>query len=201
MTVRIHPTADVSSTAIIGEGTNIWHQAQVGENATLGENCIVGKGVYIDSDVSIGNNVKIQNHVSVYRGVAIEDGVFVGPHVCFINDLRPRAINPDGLLKVADDWTLSRTLIRQGTSLGANSTIRCGITIGKWTMVGAGSVVTRNVPDYGLVWGNPARLYGFVCPCGQRLKKEFQRGERIISKCPDCGDNIQSSIRDWEKIH
>ena len=131
MTVRIHPAADVSSTAKIGEGTNIWHQAQVGENATLGENCIVGKGVYIYSDVSIGNNVKIQNCVSVYRGVTIEDGVFVGPHVGFIDDLRSRAFNPDGSLKVVDDWKLSRTLIRQGTSLGGNSTIRCGITIGK----------------------------------------------------------------------
>ena len=160
MTVRIHSTAEVSDKASIGDGTSIWHQCQIREDAMIGEKCILGRGVYVDAGVSIGNHVKIQNYVSIYHGVTIEDGVFIGPHVCFTNDMRPRAINPDGSLKAADDWVLTLTLVKRGAALGANSTIRCGVTIGEWSMVGAGSVVTRDVPDYGLVVGNPARLYG-----------------------------------------
>src|SRR5512133_3739375 len=148
MSIRIHATAEVSDKASIGDGTSIWHHSQVREGAHLGSNCILGKGVYIDAGVSIGSNVKIQNYVSVYHGVTIEDGVFVGPHVCFTNDLRPRAINPDGSLKAADDWTLTSTRIRRGAALGANSTIVCGHTIGEWAMIGSGSVVTRDLPDY-----------------------------------------------------
>lgn len=189
MSIRVHKTAEVSENADIGEGTSIWNQAQVRENARIGQNCIVGKGVYIDVGAIIGRNVKIQNNVSIYQGVTIEDGVFIGPHVCFTNDLRPRAINPDGSRKSVLDWTVTPTLIRQGAALGANSTIVCGVTIGKWASVGAGSVVTYNIPDYGLVYGNPARLHGFVCPCGGRLE--------IIDSlhcgyCPEC----QSEIRD-----
>ena len=117
----------------------------------------------------IGNRVKVQNYVSIYDGVIIEDGVFVGPHVVFTNDKLPRAVNADGTLKDGDDWTISRTLICEGASLGANATIVCGITIGQWAMVGAGSVVTKDVPDHGLVVGNPARLIGYVCKCGLRM--------------------------------
>ncbi len=169
MPIQIHPTAEVSPQAEVGDGTSIWHQAQVREHVRIGQRCIIGKGVYIDAGVSIGSHVKIQNYVSVFHGVIIEDGVFVGPHVCFTNDLHPRAVNPDGSLKAADDWELSRTLIGKGAALGANSTIVCGVTIGAWAMVGAGSVVTHDIPQYGLVWGNPARLRGFVCRCGERL--------------------------------
>jgi acetyltransferase-like isoleucine patch superfamily enzyme len=200
MPIRIHPTAEVSPTAIIGEGTSIWHHAQVREGVKLGENCILGKGVYIDAGVSIGDNVKIQNYTSVYHGVTIEDGVFVGPHVCFTNDLRPRAINPDGSLKAADDWVLTRTLIRRGSALGANSTIVCGHTVGAWAMIGAGSVVTRDIPDYGLAWGNPARLHGFVCPCGRRLEFASQQGEAILAKCPQCDQTVQIAREDWERV-
>ena len=200
MSIRIHPTADVSDKAIIGDGTSIWHHCQVREGAQLGQNCILGKGVYVDAGVSIGNNVKIQNYVSVYHGVTIEDGVFVGPHVCFTNDLRPRAINPDGSLKAVDDWVLSKTLIRYGVALGANSTIVCGITIGSWAMIGSGSVVARDIPDYGLAWGNPARLHGFVCPCGTRLEKENQEGYMVKTRCPKCDRKINISLKDWEKI-
>jgi acetyltransferase-like isoleucine patch superfamily enzyme len=200
MPIRIHPTAEVSSQAVIGEGTSIWHQAQIREESTIGENCIIGKGVYIDAGVSIGDNVKIQNYVSVYHGVSIESGVFVGPHVCFTNDLRPRAVNPDGTLKAADDWILSRTLIRKGAALGANSTIVCGNTIGAWAMIGSGSVVTRDVPDYGLVWGNPARLHGFVCACGARLIKSSQAGGFILATCPECSATVQISVQDWGNI-
>ena len=199
MGVRIHPTAEVSDKAKIGEGTGIWHQAQVREDVTIGENCIIGKGVYVDAGVSIGNNVKIQNYVSVYHGLTIEDGVFVGPHVCFTNDIRPRAVNPDGSLKAADDWVLSETLIKRGAALGANSTIRCGITIGEWAMIGSGSVVTKDVPAHGLVYGNPAQLHGFVCACGEITEKVTQNEQTVTVKCPKCGRSLEISKQDWEK--
>jgi acetyltransferase-like isoleucine patch superfamily enzyme len=208
--VRIHPTAEVSPEADIGEGTSVWHQAQVREGVRLGHNCIVGKGTYIDSEVQIGDNVKVQNYVSVYHGVTIRDGVFVGPHVCFTNDKQPRAVNPDGSLKAADDWVLSETLVREGAAIGANSTVVCGTTIGRWAMVGAGSVVTRDVPDYGLVWGNPARLLGFVCPCGERLgdvemggqgdKETRGQGEMVALRCQKCGMEVEVTKVDWEQV-
>lgn len=202
--VRIHPTAEVSEQAEVGEGTSIWHQAQVREGARIGRNCILSKGVYVDAGVILGDNVKIQNYVSIYHGVAIEDGVFCGPHCIFTNDKRPRAINPDGKLKAADDWELTRTLVKRGASVGANAVIICGVTIGEWAMIGSGAVVSRDVPDYGLVWGNPARLHGFVCSCGQRLRGEGERGgrgdgENIVLRCLDCGTAIQINRADWEK--
>jgi acetyltransferase-like isoleucine patch superfamily enzyme len=192
MGIRIHPTADVSSQANIGDGTAIWHQAQVREGTQIGRGCIISKGVYIDAGVRVGDCVKIQNYVSVYHGVIIENGVFVGPHVCFTNDLRPRAVNPDVSLKSADDWRLRETLVREGAAIGANATIVCGTTIGRWAMVGAGSVVTRDVPDYGLVWGNPARLCGFVCPCGKSLPKaeEVPAADTVALVCAKCGLHI-----------
>jgi acetyltransferase-like isoleucine patch superfamily enzyme len=199
MGVRIHPTAEVSEKAKIGEGTGIWHQAQVREDVSIGVNCIIGKGVYVDAGVSIGDNVKIQNYVSVYHGVSLEDGVFVGPHVCFTNDMRPRAVNPDGSLKAADDWVLSETLVKRGAALGANSTIRCGITVGEWAMVGSGSVVTKDVPAHGLVYGNPAQLHGFVCACGELMEKDSQTKDSVTAKCPKCGRTVQISMIDWEK--
>jgi UDP-2-acetamido-3-amino-2,3-dideoxy-glucuronate N-acetyltransferase len=165
----VHPTAEVSPQAIIGPGTRIWHQAQVRERASLGANCIVGKGAYIDFDVSIGSNCKIQNGVFVYHGVTLEDGVFLGPGVILTNDRLPRAINPDGTQKSDADWEVGPILIKRGASIGAGATILPAVTVGSFAMVGAGSVVTRNVPDQGLVYGNPAHLSGYVCTCGRRL--------------------------------
>jgi acetyltransferase-like isoleucine patch superfamily enzyme len=162
---------------MIGEGTIVWHQAQIREGARIGSHCIVGKGAYIDCDVTIGENVKIQNYVSVYHGVTIERGVFCGPYSVFTNDKQPRAVNADGTPKSAEDWRVGKTLVREGAAIGANATIVCGVTIGRWAMVGAGSVVTRDVPDYGLVWGNPSRLHGFVCPCGGRLSRADESGQ------------------------
>jgi acetyltransferase-like isoleucine patch superfamily enzyme len=200
MSVYIHSTADVSKDASIGSGSKIWHQVQVREGAWIGQNCIIGKGVYIDFGVKVGNNVKIQNYVSVFHGVTIADGVFVGPHVCFTNDLIPRAVNPDGSLKDEDDWLLSKTLICKGAGLGANSTIRCGITVGKWSIVGAGSVVTSDVPDFGMVWGNPARLHAFVAPNGERLKEQNRMNGMVIARAADFTEIIEIPIETWESV-
>ncbi|KAA3646396.1 MAG: N-acetyltransferase [Chloroflexi bacterium] len=200
MPVRIHPTAEVSPDAKIGEGTSVWHQAHIREGATIGEECIIGKGVYVGADVSIGNRVKIQNYVSVYEGLTIEDGVMVGPHVCFTNDMHPRAINHDGSLKGGDDWEITPTLIRKGVGLGANSTILCGTTVGRWALVGAGSMVTRDVPDYGLVYGNPARLHGFVCSHGGKLGKIGEEGGMVLAKSADCEEIIQIQKMSWDEL-
>lgn len=194
--VHIHPTADVSPQAFVGGGTVIWHQAQVREGAQLGRNCIIGKGVYIDAGVKIGDNVKIQNYALVYRGVQIEAGVFVGPHVCFTNDRYPRAVNPDGTPKDSDDWVVSPTLVCEGAAVGAGSTIIAGTKIGRWAMIGAGSVVTHDVPEHGLVWGNPARLCGYVCCCGARLSPLVDelnptQADVTVLTCPRCGFTMQ----------
>jgi len=182
----IHSTATVDPKAAIGDNTRVWHWTQIREDVIIGSESIIGKGCYFDAGVKVGSRVKIQSNVSVFRGVTIEDGVFVGPHACFTNDKTPRAINPDGTLKGLEDWTVTPTLVRYGASIGANATIVCGITIGRFAMVAAGSVVTRSIPDYGLVMGNPARLVGYVCPCGVRLPGgSVQQPE--ARTCPACG--------------
>lgn len=185
----IHPTADVSPKAVLGEGTKIWHQAQVREGAVLGRNCILGKGAYVDFGVQVGDNVKIQNRASVYHGVTLENGVFVGPHVIFTNDKLPRAVNPDGSPKSDADWELGRILVKEGAALGAGAIIVTNVTIGRFAMIGAGAVVTRDVPDYGLVYGNPARLAGYVCPDGNRMQPA--EGSEGLYRCPTCGREIE----------
>jgi acetyltransferase-like isoleucine patch superfamily enzyme len=182
----VHPTASVDPRASLGSGVRIWHWSQVREDACIGAESIVGKGCYIDAGVQIGSRVKLQSNVSIFHGVTIEDGVFVGPHVCFTNDKAPRAINPDGRMKGAADWRVSPTLVRYGASLGANATIVCGLVVGRFAMVAAGAVVTRSVPDYGLVLGNPARLVGYACPCGHRLPGSPVELAAELH-CPDCG--------------
>jgi UDP-2-acetamido-3-amino-2,3-dideoxy-glucuronate N-acetyltransferase len=181
-----HLTAEVSPDAHIGAGTRIWRQVQVREHASVGENCNIGKGVYIDAHVRIGSNVKIQNHVSIFEGVTLEDGVFIGPHVCFTNDMFPRAITPDGKLKSADDWEITPTLVKYGASIGAGAVIVCGITIGAFALVGAGAVVTRNVPPHALVLGNPARQHGYVCRCAHRLSGVREEDGLLLGWCETC---------------
>lgn len=179
----VHPSSFIEENVVIGEGTKIWHFSQVRKGAKLGTNCVIGKSVFIDFEVNIGNNVKIQNLVSVYHGVTIQDDVFVGPHVCFTNDILPRATNPN--------WELVATLIKKGASLGANSTIVCGITIGEYAMVGAGSVVTKNVDPFNLVFGNPARLQGYVCYCGnvlEKTKEPLKKGSKLT--CNKCSKEV-----------
>lgn len=186
--VYIHPLAEVSPEAQIGDGTRIWRQVHVREYAHIGENCTIGKGVYIDARVRIGSHVKIQNHASVFEGVTLEDGVFVGPHVCFTNDLYPRAITPDGRLKSADDWTITPTLVKYGASIGAGAIIVCGVTVGSFALVGAGSVVTRDVPAHSLVYGNPAQQHGYVCRCARVLRSVRVEEGKLFGFCETCGD-------------
>ena len=168
----VHPTAEVSPKAQIGSGTRIWHFVQIREGAVIGQNCIIGKDVYIDFDVNIGDNVKIQNSALIYHGATLEDGVFIGPQVCLTNDRIPRAITSDGHLKGSDDWVVGTILIRYGASVGAGSVILPNVTVGRFGLIGAGAVVTRDVPDHGLVVGNPARLVGYVCHCGRKMKQK-----------------------------
>ncbi|MFH1317226.1 MAG: acyltransferase [Candidatus Woesearchaeota archaeon] len=187
----IHESADVSTDAKIGNNTKVWHNAQIRENVVIGDNCIVGKGSYVDLDVKIGSNVKIQNYASVFHGSVIEDGVFIGPYVCITNDKNPRAINKDGSLKTACDWNVKGVLVKKGASLGACSVILPGITIGEFVMVGAGSVVTRDVPDFALVVGNPARIIGFVCMSGHKVKFDSKNNDKVNMKCPVCQETVQ----------
>ncbi|HOC77197.1 MAG TPA: acyltransferase [Methanofastidiosum sp.] len=185
----VHETAEVSKGAVIGKNTKIWHQSQIREGAKIGENCIISKCVYIDFDVLIGNNVKIQNGVSVYHGVEVEDDVFLGPHMTFTNDLYPRAFN--------SNWELVKTLVKRGASIGANATIICGITIGEYAMVGSGAVVTKSVPDYGLVFGNPAKLKGFVCKCGRKAVRIGKHNHKILMECTFCKTTFSIKEEDY----
>ena len=174
-------TSSVAPTAAIGDETQIWQHCQVREEAVIGRQCILGKGVYIDARVRIGDRVKIQNYVSVYEGVTLEDGVFCGPHCVFTNDREPRAINLDDSLKRAEDWVITPTLVRAGAAIGANAVIVCGVTIGRWAMVGAGAVVTKDVPPNVVVAGNPARVVKRLDP-----KKVVLLGEGG-KDAPECG--------------
>lgn len=180
----IHPSAEVSPDARIGPGTRIWNEAQVREGAVVGADCIVGKGVYIDAGVVVGDRVKVQNRASLYSGLTVEDGVFIGPHAVFTNDRYPRAVTPEGRLLTKADWKPEPTLVREGASISAGAVIRCGVTIGRWALVGAAAVVTRDVPDHGLAIGAPARLVGYVCECARRLERARETNRW---RCPACG--------------
>jgi acetyltransferase-like isoleucine patch superfamily enzyme len=186
----IHPTADVSAQATLGDGCRVWRQAHIREQAVVGAGSIIGAGVYVGAGVQVGQNCKIQNLALLYEGLALEDGVFVGPQVCFTNDFLPRAVNPDLSLKAASDWQVGRTLVRRGASIGAQSVVLTGVTIGQWALIGAGSVVTHDVPDHALVHGQPARIKGWVCACGRRL--EVLRGaDAIVGWCSVCQREVR----------
>jgi acetyltransferase-like isoleucine patch superfamily enzyme len=175
--VYIHPSADVSAEAVIGAGTKIWHQAQVREGAVLGKRCIVGKGAYVDRDVRIGDHCKLQNGVYVFHGFNLEEGVFLGPGAMLLNDKHPRAINPDGSPKSDIDWTVSEGVVEYGAAVGGGAVVLPGIRVGRMALVGSGAVVTRDVPERGIVAGNPARLRGYACDCGRPLAR---RGPQYV---------------------
>lgn len=186
----VHKTAILEEDIEIGKGTKIWHFAQIRQGTKLGQNCVIGKSVFIDFDSQIGDKVKIQNHAIIYHQALIEDGVFIGPNVCFTNDKIPRAINSDGSLKSADDWQVSTIKIGRGAAVGGHSVLLPGVSIGQWALVGSGSTVTKDVPDFALVYGNPAEIRDFVCKCGQRLKEAiYENSEEIIFQC-SCGEKI-----------
>ena len=162
--IFVHSSSHVEKGAKIGQGSKIWINTQIRSTSTVGENCIISKDVYIDANVKIGNRYKIQNGVSIYHGVIIEDDVFVGPNACFTNDKTPRAFN--------QDWNITQTLVKIGASIGANATIVCGITLGQYSMVAAGSVVTKDVKPYSLVMGNPAKHYSYVDKSGNKVNEK-----------------------------
>lgn len=174
---RVHPSADLESDVSIGAGSSVWHRAQIRSGATIGAQCVVGRDAFIDEGVRIGDRVKIQNLALVYHGVTVEDGVFIGPNAILTNDRYPRAITATGELARADDWVVSPILLRRGCSIGAGAVVVAGVTVGTFATVGAGSVVTRDVADFALVVGSPARRIGWVCACGARLTDEH--GESV----------------------
>jgi acetyltransferase-like isoleucine patch superfamily enzyme len=161
----IHETAIVEEGVLLGEGTRIWHFVHIRKGVRIGKNGNIGKDVYIDTDVVVGDNCKIQNFASLYRGLTVGDDVFIGPHVCFTNDIYPRA-------KIWSDEKVVKTVVKDGVSIGANSTIIAGIKIGKYAMIGAGAVVTKDIPDYALVVGNPARIVGRVDERGNVIRTD-----------------------------
>ncbi len=175
----VHASSYVDEGAVIGSGTKIWHFCHIMPGAKIGERCNIGQNVFIAADVAIGNDVKIQNNISVYTGVTLEDEVFLGPSMVFTN-----VINPRSHVERKDEY--KATLVKRGATIGANATILCGVTLGQYAFVGAGSVVTRDVPAYALVYGNPARLKGWMCQCGNKLPFNSQTGQQTVA-CAHCG--------------
>jgi UDP-3-O-[3-hydroxymyristoyl] glucosamine N-acyltransferase len=171
----VQESADVSPEAVLGDGTSVWHLAQVREGAVLGENCIVGRGAYVGTGVRMGDNCKLQNYALVYEPAVLGDGVFVGPAVVFTNDHFPRSVDPDGKLKRGDDWEAVGVTVEDGASIGARAVCIAPVTIGRWAMVAAGSVVTKDVPPFALVAGVPARRIRWVGRAGVPLEPAGDR--------------------------
>ena len=173
-----HETACVDDPSAIGEGTRVWHFSHIAKGASVGPRCSIGQNVFIAPGAVVGAGVKIQNNVSVYDGVTLEDSVFCGPSVVFTNVINPRS-------HISRKHEYRPTLVRQGATLGANATVLCGLTIGRFAFVGAGAVVTRDVPDFALVTGSPGRQQGWMCRCGIKLKLPVKGGRRRVS-CQVC---------------
>jgi len=172
--VFIHESSFVDNPCKIGEGTRIWHYCHIMRDAKIGKNCVLGQNVFVGKGVAVGDNVKIQNNVSVYEGVTLEDHVFCGPSMVFTNVVNPRS-------EIERKSDFKPTLVERGATLGANCTIMCGHTIGRYAFIGAGAVVTKDVPPYALVLGNPARRAGWMCRCGERLPSTTP-----LLTCTDC---------------
>ncbi|MGQ9648010.1 MAG: acyltransferase [Thermodesulfobacteriota bacterium] len=170
-----HPAAVIDESAQIGEGTKIWHFSHIASGARIGKNCNIGQNVFIDSGAILGNNIKIQNNVSVYSGVILEDDVFCGPSMVFTNVFNPRSF-------ISRKKEFRQTVVGKGATIGANATIVCGNRIGQYAFIGASSVITRDIPDYALVYGNPGKIKGWVCQCAVEIT--FRSGR---ATCPACG--------------
>ncbi|OGC22890.1 transferase [candidate division WOR-1 bacterium RIFOXYB2_FULL_42_35] len=183
-----HETVVIDQPVKIGDGTKIWHFSHISSGVKIGKNCKLGQNVFVQNNVIIGNHCKIQNNVSVYGGVELEDYVFCGPSMVFTNILNPRCKYPQ---ETSDKYL--KTLVKEGVSLGANCTIVCGTTIGKNAFVGAGAVVTKDVPAYALVYGNPANIRGWVCECGTRLIFDNNKAQ-----CEKCSQNY---IKESEEVN
>lgn len=180
---RIAPGADVAPSASLGAGTSVWQAATVREDVSIGENCVIGRGAYLGPGVRLGDNVKVQNHALIYEPAVLGDGAFVGPAVVFTNDTHPRAVTPDGRLKTADDWQAVGVTVHEGASIGARAVCIAPVSVGRWAMVAAGAVVTRDVAEFALVAGVPARRIGWVGRAGVPLVEE---GEGRF-RCPRTG--------------
>lgn len=180
---QVHPTATVEDGAILESGARIWHEAHIREGALIGANCIIGKGAFVDTGVRLGANCKVQNYALLYHGCTLGDGVFVGPAAILTNDPRPRAITPQGLLKRASDWECGEIIVEEGASIGAGAIVLPGVRIGRFALIGAGAVVTHDLPPHALVLGNPARQVGWVCRCGETLRPQ--------AACGVCGDTLE----------
>ena len=183
MTVRIAPGADIDPSASIGAGSSIWHLAQVRDKAVIGSNCIIGRGAYIGSGAILGDNCKVQNYALVYEPAKLGNGVFIGPAVVLTNDHFPRAINPDGSIKSASDWDAVGVTIGDGASIGARAVCVAPVSIGAWALVAAGAVVTKDVPEYALVAGVPAKRIRWVGRAGLPLE---EIGDNRF-RCPETG--------------
>ncbi|MFI9828784.1 acyltransferase [Streptomyces sp. NPDC051913] len=183
MNVRIQPTAQVDETATLGDGTTVWDLAQIREDARLGGGCIVGRGAYVGPGVRIGDNVKLQNYALVYEPAVLGDGVFVGPAAVFTNDYFPRSVDTEGKLKRGGDWEAVAVTVAEGASVGARSVCVAPVHIGRWALVAAGAVVTKDVPDFALVAGVPARRIGWVGRAGVRLVER----DPGTWECPETG--------------
>jgi UDP-2-acetamido-3-amino-2,3-dideoxy-glucuronate N-acetyltransferase len=188
----VHETAVVDEPSSIGNDTKIWHFSHIMAGATIGKKCVIGQNVFVGSTARIGNFVKIQNNVSVYEGVTLEDHVFCGPSCVFTNVDRPRSAFP------RTGRNFDRTLVKKGTTIGANSTIVCGITLGEHSFIGAGSVVTKDVPAFALYVGNPARPLGWICECGEKLDAA-QRGRKEMT-CPSCARKYLKSGKEIKQM-
>lgn len=189
----VHPSADVDERATLGEGTSVWHLAQVREGAVLGKGCIVGRGAYVGSGVRMGDHCKLQNYALVYEPAVLGDGVFVGPAAVFTNDHYPRSVTPDMQLKRGDDWEPVGVTVRDGASIGARAVCVAPVTIGAWALVAAGSVVVKDVPDFALVAGVPARRIRWVGHAGVPLEPA---GENLW-RCPETG---RTYVQDEETL-
>lgn len=188
--IEVKGSANVDSKAKIGSGTIIWDLAQIRENAIIGANCIVGRGAYIGTGVQVGDNVKVQNYALVYEPASLESGVFVGPGVIFTNDHNPRAVMPDGRPKAGDDWDAVGVHVSEGASIGARAVCIAPVEIGKWSIVAAGAVVTRDVGDFALVAGVPARRIGWVGRSGHKLLSASPSG---TWNCPITGERYEET--------